>query len=290
MAKKNPLLDFFTGLHGVTLVEKSIATEDVAVDYLIHFQNKNRVAVFLIDKAPEGGAVELRLRAQSLTLNGIYCLFLVHYGIMPNVGLSSVPDWLLGLHAMYYGRVYVYRPDTSPLFGAAHFAWFGDYDRRRVSYHNNSDSFLKLSLKSVACTSQHMPGSFLIGQFNDGVWWKNRQEWSHTEEPKRQRQRAEEPKGGPYNGFRTWEEYLEHVFSHYGYDPTGRARSNRTRPTSTSSRAEAYAVLGISTSASKEEIRKAYRELARRWHPDVCKEPNATEMMQQINAAYDLIK
>ncbi len=35
-----------------------------------------------------------------------------------------------------------------------------------------------------------------------------------------------------------------------------------------------------------EEIKKAYKRLARQWHPDVCQEDNAAEMFRKINEAY----
>ena len=52
-----------------------------------------------------------------------------------------------------------------------------------------------------------------------------------------------------------------------------------------------YQVLGISPDASDEEIKKAYRALAKKYHPDANPDdPAAAEKMQQINAAYDRIK
>lgn len=55
--------------------------------------------------------------------------------------------------------------------------------------------------------------------------------------------------------------------------------------------ANAYEVLGISSNASEEEIRRAHREQARRWHPDRFAEgPErmwAESKMIDINAAYD---
>lgn len=51
-----------------------------------------------------------------------------------------------------------------------------------------------------------------------------------------------------------------------------------------------YAVLGISRSASDEEIATAYRRLARQWHPDVNKSPGATERFESITKAYEVLK
>ncbi|GAB1418488.1 hypothetical protein MASR2M12_12530 [Bacteroidales bacterium] len=47
-----------------------------------------------------------------------------------------------------------------------------------------------------------------------------------------------------------------------------------------------YKILGLSTSATKEEIKKAYRKLALEWHPDKNKSPNAHEIFIKINEAY----
>lgn len=50
-----------------------------------------------------------------------------------------------------------------------------------------------------------------------------------------------------------------------------------------------YQELGIQQGATFEEIKKAYRKLARKYHPDVSKESNAAEVMQKINVAYDTL-
>lgn len=50
-----------------------------------------------------------------------------------------------------------------------------------------------------------------------------------------------------------------------------------------------YEVLGVAKNASDDEIKKAYRSLAKRYHPDVCKEPNAEEKFKEVQEAYDIL-
>ncbi len=50
-----------------------------------------------------------------------------------------------------------------------------------------------------------------------------------------------------------------------------------------------YQILGVSRDASKEEIKQAYRRLARKYHPDVNKESGAEEKFKEINRAYEIL-
>lgn len=51
-----------------------------------------------------------------------------------------------------------------------------------------------------------------------------------------------------------------------------------------------HKVLGLSPGASQEEIKKAYRRLAKQYHPDLHpNDPNATKKMNEINEAYDML-
>ena len=50
-----------------------------------------------------------------------------------------------------------------------------------------------------------------------------------------------------------------------------------------------YDTLEISENASESEIKKAYRKLARKYHPDVNKSAEAEEKFKEINAAYEVL-
>jgi len=50
-----------------------------------------------------------------------------------------------------------------------------------------------------------------------------------------------------------------------------------------------YQVLGVDRSAGQDEIQRAYRRLARRFHPDINKEPGAEDRFKDINEAYEVL-
>ena len=50
-----------------------------------------------------------------------------------------------------------------------------------------------------------------------------------------------------------------------------------------------YEVLGVSKTANDDEIKKAYRALAKKYHPDISKDPNATEKFKEVQEAYEIL-
>ena len=51
-----------------------------------------------------------------------------------------------------------------------------------------------------------------------------------------------------------------------------------------------YQILGVPRSASPDDVKKAYRKLARKYHPDVSKEPGAEEKFKEVQEAYETLK
>jgi len=52
---------------------------------------------------------------------------------------------------------------------------------------------------------------------------------------------------------------------------------------------ELYKTLGVQENATEQEIKKAYRKLAKQYHPDKCKTPECEEKFKEINAAHEVL-
>lgn len=50
-----------------------------------------------------------------------------------------------------------------------------------------------------------------------------------------------------------------------------------------------YAVLGIKQDEAQANIKSAYRRMVKQWHPDHCRESNASEIFQRVQAAYEVL-
>ena len=51
-----------------------------------------------------------------------------------------------------------------------------------------------------------------------------------------------------------------------------------------------YKILGVSKGANSDEIKKAYRRLARKYHPDVSDRPDAEQLFKDLGEAYAVLK
>ena len=51
-----------------------------------------------------------------------------------------------------------------------------------------------------------------------------------------------------------------------------------------------YSIMGVTRTASQDEIKRAYRKLAKKYHPDVSKEANAEVKFKEMQEAYEVLK
>lgn len=80
------------------------------------------------------------------------------------------------------------------------------------------------------------------------------------------------------------EKVLRQWFGEEDLAPTGQAAAPKAPADTT-----LYAVLGIARGADADAVRKAYRRMARQWHPDVCRELGAHEMFIRVQRAYEVL-
>lgn len=51
-----------------------------------------------------------------------------------------------------------------------------------------------------------------------------------------------------------------------------------------------YEIMGVKRDATQDEIKRAYRKLARKYHPDVSKEADAETRFKEVGEAYEVLK
>ena len=51
-----------------------------------------------------------------------------------------------------------------------------------------------------------------------------------------------------------------------------------------------YKIMGLAKSATKDEVKRAYKKLARKYHPDVSKEKDAEAKFKELGEAYEVLK
>ena len=51
-----------------------------------------------------------------------------------------------------------------------------------------------------------------------------------------------------------------------------------------------YQVMGVARDASQDDIKRAYRKLARKYHPDVSKEKDAEDKFKELQEAHEVLK
>jgi hypothetical protein len=207
---------------------------------------------------------------------GIGTLFIVNDEIVPEHAEQSVPDeGLLALHALFNDKLYTYywNDEGALKIGQVHFKAFNRGDQRET-WHGPD-----VPIKSLPCykvwvsTPQSIKGTWLIANFASEAFWKQSDYIASRDAARQKKRRAE---GNP----RRFE---------WSNNPVWTTESGRfiqtPLPKPESELERSYRLLGVEHTATSEEVKTAFRRLAREVHPDVSQLPK-TEAEAQFSTLY----
>lgn len=144
-------------------------------------------------------------------------------------------------------------------------------------FYDKSDYYLKGRTRSFSNMGEY--GRKYVKQEN---------ERKYREQQERQRAQQQEWE----DRFKQWYDYQQRAQQGYG-GYTGGQAGGGTFFDPTDSFLEKYkascATLEIPVTTDKYEIKLAYRKMAKKYHPDINKDPGATEQFQKINEAYEFL-
>lgn len=273
-----------------------------AADLLIALPGGQQVAVYVVNHAIR--SIDLYERLSANTRHSVYSLYILDGQMLPEDGaVTEPPHWMSALHDVFEGRVYGYwRSGQAVTIRPAHFEWRWGDGRRRIVY-GPSVSWGQVRPVYVQNDSNYLSGLFAAADFGEGAFWKQRdpnagqqrkyswREWSFGQAA-----------ASDAHSTSAGEEFNRH-YGEVGGDDTHFRRKQRTGPGTRGRRRERaaptrampyhhhYKVLGVHHTASADEVKQAYRRMARENHPDL--HPSEREKynlrMAEINAAFEAI-
>ena len=181
---------------------------------------------------------------------------------IPHAGEIFEPaEWLVALHTLQNNQVYAYYTSGNEVYiHGVRLERIGFGTERFVRFTGQID------VRDLGCAFMEVTGPKIGGRWRMADFVPGR---------------------GAENARRTYKARLDEEFRR-------REREEQRRKHSEAASAEEvrgrllmyYRMLGVGSEASWDDIKRAYRDLARQYHPDLNQSLRATEKMQQINAAY----
>lgn len=216
---------------------------------LLRLHDNQLAVIYFVDGPLSNNAMKQALRDN--TMRGIFSLFIVDANMLPPDGdITTVHPFIHALQTLFHGKVYAYRHAGSDVEVIPVQLRTETSTTKRVVYEQT------INLADLTCG--HVETSYPI----QGFW-------------------------GTIN-FRatpTYEAPDPATFRQQRHQ-AGQQQRRRSSTVSTMAAATYYEVLGVETNATEEQIREAYRRLARLHHPDLNDSPEATEQMKLLNVAY----
>lgn len=286
-------------------------------DLLINLKNGQRVAVCVINRAIR--LPEIRARYQHNTGCGIYTVYIIDARMLPDEDEQVEPPyWMAALHTLTSGRIYAYWTNGRDVtIRPLHMEWKWGDSPRSVEYGDEID-MNALHVEVVQPATKYIEGRFASATFGEGAFWKQRisldeqqftyswRNWSYSTGKKRD----EEAERRRRESFDPWEEFYRQYGEYEGeaedadtssswdwasagaYSSGAGQQRQRTAPRTNASERQHYALLGVSVGASLDEVKQAYRQRAREFHPDLHppeEKEKYTAKMADINAAFEAI-
>lgn len=264
-------------------------------DLLITLTDKKRIAVCVVNHALR--VTEIRDYYSRNTRRGIHTLYIIDGRMMPaDTSAVAPPQWMSALHTLTFGRVYAYWCDGRDVtIRPLHLEWKWGGSPRVVEYGTNIDvSTLRGDVLHAA--TKDIVGEFAVASFGEGAFWKQHQpadeaqfnyswrNWSFGGTRRSTSQDENERAWDP------WQDFQEH-YGESGSESWQWAETPRRPSRANSAIARYYAILGVPLTASIDEVKQAYRRMARAYHPDLhpAEKEVYTAKMADINNAFEAI-
>ena len=268
-------------------------------------QARRHSTLFILDASIIEG-LDLHDASETLTRRPT---FKIHY--------AALHKNLLAIHALYFGRIYTYDEKAD-----AFHTWHLERIERGWSLLTMSEEIKPdwIVLDECDCYSRHLPGVYKIARFTDPVWWKGsvyeakdqRRQSQYKAAYYRQQQRETSEQGQghsddakAYSGARaksyrqgpegyTWyEESFDEWFQ--GFKQRAYQEAYGSPPPTLDSKPGsilwAYSILGLERGqCSFDDVKRARKELMKRYHPDATNGDSDLNKAQEINWAADVLE
>lgn len=223
-----------------------------------------QIHIYVLTEAVKTRFIRQLLQADSAV--GVGTMFVVAPDLLPPPETSlEPPEWLDAIHTLTHERIYTY--EEARLL-QVHLEPIGSSTRCRPIYaevHIQQLRYARVSIKPRA-----IRGFWLVADFGGQAFWKS--STRHYQPPPRRQYQAP---------------------PHASADQTHRPHDPPPPPPRPRSELEiSYELLGIRQGASREEVKAAFRRLARTFHPDVSdlEKDEAEARFKAVSAAYEYIK
>ncbi|MCA9904865.1 MAG: J domain-containing protein [Anaerolineae bacterium] len=301
---KQFVLDHLMGVAASDAGMSAYAPAGHDADLHIELKNGKRIAVYVINRALR--LPEIREKYEYNTAIRLHTLFLIDQRILPSDKTEAHVDyWMSALHSLADGRIYAYHCERRDVeIRPLHIDWKWGNAPRLFEY-GPPVKIDSLKTNVVDCSSKYITGLFATASFGDLPFWKKRTPLDDMRDQKYSwrnfsmggnKKRQPDPDEFEDTGWDPWEEFERNYgdASQYYSDGSSRQRTYTSgkRQRYTVTEAAHYALLGVNLGASLDEVKQAYRRMARQYHPDLhpTQKQEFTAKMAEINAAFDAIR